>query len=205
MPRAEPMPDAMPDAMPDELRLHTPRLLLDALRDVDAAALYRYRTDPAVSRYQGWCPASLDEAGCFIERCAAVTPDTPGSWFQRAIRRRDSSELIGDLGLHFVADAPATVELGISLAPAHQRQGLAAEALQAALGWVFEGLCKHRVIASVDPRNQPCVALLAGIGMRREAHFVESLPDGAGWADDVIFAMLEREWRLRHAAKRHRG
>lgn len=113
MPGAEPMPDA--------IRMHTPRLTLDALRGEDAAALYRYRADPAVSRYQGWCPASLDEAHRFIERCAAVTPDTPGSWFQRAIRRRDSGELIGDLGLHFVADAPATVELGISLAPAHQR------------------------------------------------------------------------------------
>lgn len=191
--------------MPEEIRLHTPRLILDALRDGDATALYRYRADPAVSRYQGWCPASLDEAHCFIERCAAVAPDTPGSWFQRAIRRRDSGELIGDLGLHFMADAPATVELGISLAPAHQRQGLAAEALRAALGWIFEGLRKHRVIASVDPRNQPCMTLLAGIGMRREAHFVESLPAGAGWVDEAIFAMLEREWRLRHASERHRG
>ena len=195
----------MPDAMLDETRLHTPRLLLDALRGEDAAALYRYRADPAVSRYQGWCPASLDEAQRFIVRCAAVTPDTPGSWFQRAIRQRDSGELIGDLGLHFVAEASATVELGISLAPAHQRQGLAAEALQAALRWIFEDLRKHRVIASVDPRNQPCMTLLAGIGMRREAHFVESLPDATGWADDVIFAMLEREWRGRHASERHRG
>ena len=198
MPGAAPLPDAM-------ILLHTPRLLLDALRDEDAAALYRYRADPAVSCYQGWCPASLEEARRFIERCAAVAPDTPGSWFQRAIRRRDSGELVGDLGLHFLPEAPATVELGISLAPAQQRQGLATEALQAALGWIFEGLRKHRVIASVDPRNQPCMTLLAGIGMRQEAHFVESLPAGAGWVDDVIFAMLEREWRLRHASERHRG
>lgn len=58
-----------------------------------------------------------------------------------------------------------------------------------ALGWIFEGLRKHRVIASVDPRNQPCMTLLAGIGMRQEAHFIESLPAGAGWVNDVIFAM----------------
>ena len=182
----------MSDAM---VTLHTPRLLLDALRDDDAAALYHYRADPAVSRHQGWCPASLDETRRFIERCAAVAPDTPGSWFQRAIRRRDSGQLVGDLGLHFLAEVPATVELGISLAPSQQRQGLAAEALRVTLGWIFEDLRKHRVIASVDPRNQPCMTLLARIGMRREAHFVESRPAGAGWVDDVIYAMLEREWR----------
>jgi RimJ/RimL family protein N-acetyltransferase len=174
------------------MEIVTARLRLDALRREDAAALLACRGDPEVNRYQGWKPASVADAVRFIEAQQSVVPDTPGTWWQRAIRLRDSGELIGDLGLHFVDDA--CVELGISLAPAHQHHGHAREALEVALDFVFGGLRKHRVIASVDPRNAPCAKLLQGLGMRCEAHFRESLPDGDGWADDLVYAMLEREW-----------
>ncbi|HET7930728.1 MAG TPA: GNAT family protein [Rhodanobacteraceae bacterium] len=174
------------------MQIVTARLRIDDLRPEDAAALFAYRSDPEVARYQGWQPAAVADAARFIEAQRGVTPDTPGSWWQRAIRLRDSGELIGDLGLHFV-DAD-TVELGISLAPAQQHQGHARDVLELALDFVFGGLRKHRVIASVDPRNSACMRLLEGAGMRREAHFRASLRVGDGWADDVVFAMLETEW-----------
>lgn len=173
----------------------TGRLLIDGLRGTDASALFGYRSDPRISRYQGWQPRSVDDARHFIANAAAVVPDTPGGWYQRAIRLRDSGELVGDLGLHFVADVERTVELGISMAPAWQGRGLASEALGEALRYVFDGLHKHRVFASVDPRNAACLKLLEKVGMRQEAHFRESLWLGDSWVDDVVFAMLDREWR----------
>jgi RimJ/RimL family protein N-acetyltransferase len=174
------------------MEIMTAHLRIDALRREDAEALFGYRADPAVSRYQGWKPASIADVGKFIGTQQGLAVDTPGTWWQRAIRARDSGVLIGDLGLHFTDDA--TVELGISIAPACQCRGHAREALEVALDFVFGGLRKHRVIASVDPRNVACLKLLEGIGMRREAHFRESLRDGDGWADDLVYAMLEREW-----------
>ncbi|WP_426664203.1 GNAT family N-acetyltransferase [Rhodanobacter aciditrophus] len=178
------------------MELVTARLRLDALRHGDAAALFAYRADPAVCRYQGWRPVSPDEAVRFIERQRAVAFDTPGSWFQFAIRLRETGKLVGDLGLHFV-DAD-TVEFGVTLSPAHQRRGLAAEAVHAVLAMVFDDLRRHRVYASVDPRNLACVRLLERLGMCKEAHFRESWRDGEAWADDAIYAMLAEEWRGRH-------
>lgn len=177
------------------MRATTPRLLIDALRDEDAVALFGYRADPRVSLYQGWQPRSIDDARHFIDTAAAVAPDTPGTWYQRAIRLRDGEVLVGDLGLDFVADAERTVEIGISIAPAWQGRGLASEALTQALGYVFDDLHKHRVFASVDPRNLACLKLLEKAGMRKEAHFHESLWLGGAWTDDVVFALLAREWR----------
>ena len=55
-------------------------------------------------------------------------------------------------------------------------------------------LGKHRVYGSVDPGNAPSLALLERVGMRREAHFVENLLFKGAWADDVIYAMLRREY-----------
>lgn len=179
------------------MELATARLRLDALHPGDAATLFAYRADPRVSRYQGWRPGSVEAAREFIERQQSVVFDTPDSWFQFAIRWRDSAELAGDLGLHFVGRD--TVELGISLAPSWQGKGLAAEALAAMLDLAFGELGRHRAFASVDPRNTPCIRLLAGLGMRQEAHFRESFRDGDAWADDAIYALLAREWRARAA------
>lgn len=170
----------------------TLRLRMDALQREDAAALLAYRGDPAVSRYQGWKPASVADAERFIAGVHGVEAGTPGTWWQRAIRLRDSGQLIGDVGLHCL-DA-ATMELGISIAPAHQKNGYAREVVEVMLDFAFGGLGAHRVFASVDPRNVACVHLMEVVGLRREAHFRESVRDGDGWADDLVFALLEREW-----------
>ncbi len=62
------------------------------------------------------------------------------------------------------------------------------------LGYLFGPTGQHRVFGSVDPRNTASVRLLESVGMRREAHFRESLWHKGEWVDDVIFAMLQTEW-----------
>ena len=177
--------------------LHTPRLLLRPLCPEDAEAVFAYRSLPEVSRYQCWEPRSAAEILDFIRGLEKIRPDTPDTWYQLAVVLRASGELAGDCGLHFPAGRNHEAEIGITLAPAYHGQGLAAEALPAVLGYLFDTLGKHRVYGSVDPRNVPSQRLLERVGMRREAHFVESLPFKGGWADDVIYALLDREWAAR--------
>jgi RimJ/RimL family protein N-acetyltransferase len=175
------------------MELATARLRLDALQDGDAPALFGYRADPEVSRYQGWRPESLAEAERFIRNQSAQVAPVPGQWFQRAIRLRDDGALIGDLGFCLSGDGQA--EFGVTLAPPQQGQGMAREALRALLGYLFGTLDVHRVHASVDPRNAPSMALLCALGLRQEAHLRESLRFRGEWVDDAIFALLAREWR----------
>ncbi|MFC5740941.1 GNAT family N-acetyltransferase [Dyella tabacisoli] len=175
----------------------TSRLLLDALKESDADALFSYRADPAVARFQGWRPASINDARDFIETQASIVPNTPDSWLQRAIRLREGNVLVGDLGLHFPADADDSIEFGISLAPLHQGKGYASEALRAVLAWSFGELGRRRVHASVDPRNHASITLLRAIGMRQEAHYVKAFQLHGEWVDDVIFVMLADEWHLK--------
>jgi len=178
------------------MQIDTARLRLDGLRPQDAEALFDYRANPNVARYQSWRPASVVEAADFIARQAGVSLDQSGSWFQRAIRLREGGGLIGDLGIHMPGDAKGSIEVGISIAPAFQAQGYASEALRAVFELVFVGLGRHRIHASVDPRNVASMALLRSLGMRQEAHFRESLWLQGEWVDDVVFAMLAREWSL---------
>lgn len=179
------------------MELSTERLWFDGLREGDAMVLFAYRADPVVSRYQGWRPETLDEAKGFIRNQSVLPGPSPGEWFQRAIRRIDDGSLIGDLGVCLSEDKQA--EFGITLARSAQGQGYAREALGGLFRELFGRLGVHRVHASVDPRNASSMALLAAVGMRQEAHFRESLHFRGEWVDDIVFAMLAREWYDTHA------
>lgn len=175
----------------------TPRLKLSRLAAGDAPAMFAYRSDPEVCRYQSFAPRALQDVEEFIRQLEPVPFDTPGAWFQLAIRNRESDLLIGDLGTHVMADDPRQVEIGFTLAPAQQGQGLATEAVSGLIGHLMGRGRKHRVFASVDPRNTRSLALLERVGLRKEAHFRESLWFKGEWADDVVYAILAAEWRAR--------
>jgi RimJ/RimL family protein N-acetyltransferase len=179
--------------------LVTERLTLRRLRADDAEAMFHYRSDPEVARYQGWDPGTLDDVAAFIDTMAVVRPNTPGTWFQLAICRSETDELIGDIGMHFPEGRDHEAEFGITLALNRQGAGFATEALTAALDYLFGPLGKHRVFGSADPQNEASLRLMERVGMRREAHFRESLWFKGAWADDVICAILDREWRERRS------
>lgn len=176
-------------------KIITTRLQLSALRKDDAAAMYAYRSDPMVCHYQSFEPGSLQDVDAFIQSLQGNTFNKPDSWFQMAIRLRATEQLVGDMGLHFSADDGRQVEIGFSISPAFQRQGFATEALLAVIDHLFCVLHKHRIFASVDPRNAASLALLERVGMRREAHFRQSLWFKGEWADDMVFALLASEWQ----------
>ena len=59
----------------------------------------------------------------------------------------------------------------------------------------FEELGLHRIIGRIDARNTPSARVLERLGMRREAHFVHNEILKGEWTDEVVYAMLEDEWR----------
>lgn len=177
--------------MSDEIQ--TQRLVLRSLRASDAERVYAYRSLPEVARFQSWDSVSLDEVRAYIAGQTALRADEPG-WYQLAIADRSTDRVVGDLGIHILEDDIRQVELGFTLAPDAQGQGYATEAVRGALHHLFGVLGKHRAIASADPRNARSVALLRRVGFRLEAHHRDSLWFKGGWADDLIFALLRREW-----------
>ena len=60
--------------------------------------------------------------------------------------------------------------------------------------FLFGTLNKHRVIASIDPRNSASIRLIERLGFRKEAHFKKSYYLHEEWVDDIIYAKLKTEW-----------
>lgn len=185
---------------PSALQLDTARLVLRKLQRADVAAWLAIRSHPLVLRFQPWSMRDEQDALAFIVSLETLEVNTPNTWFQLALVQRDRERLVGDMGVHFLEDTQQ-VELGITLAPAEQGHGYAAEAMRAVLDYLFGVLGKHRVYASTDPHNSRCIALLSGLGMRNEGHLVESYRFRGRWVDELIFALLEREWRELRAGK----
>jgi RimJ/RimL family protein N-acetyltransferase len=173
----------------------TPRLRLRTLAQRDAEEMFAYRSCPEVIQYQSCGSKSLDDVHAFIKNMSSVELGAPG-WNQLAIELLSDGSLIGDCGIHILDDSRMT-EIGITLAPAHQSKGYATEALKAVLDLLFVRLNKHRVMASVDPRNLASMALMTRLGLRKEGHFLQSLWLKGEWVDDVVFAMLASEWKSR--------
>jgi len=187
----------------DILELRSTRLWLRRLRPEDAVAIAGYRAMPEVARFQSWETYGPDDAAQLIAEQTGVIPDTPGTWLQLAIVVTGPGVVVGDCGIHFRREEPRQVELGITLSPAYQGQGLAAEALAGVLGYVFDVLHKHRASAVTDAENRSAAALFRRLGFRREAHFVEHTWFKGGWGSEYLFAILAREWQERQEKATH--
>lgn len=175
-----------------------PRLALRRFRAADAPVLAAYRSVPEVALYQSWdAPFPVAAAQKVIEEMLASHPDTDGEWFQFAAVLRggpDGGELIGDCAACPDAGDPRQAEIGFTIAPAFQGKGYATEAAGLLLGYLFGARGKHRVTASCDARNRASAAVLERLGLRREGHLRESTWAKGEWTDDLLYAMLRREW-----------
>lgn len=173
--------------------LTTERLVLRPIELQDRATVFAYRSDKRTNRYQGFVPERIEQVEDFIHR----QPDSwnvPDRWFQLVIIENSTESLIGDIGVHFLEDE-RQCEIGITLKAESHRNGYAKEALSALFDHLFSDLKKHRITASVDPRNISCISMLEGLGFRNEAHFREAVFFKGEWVDDFVYGLLDHEWK----------
>ena len=180
-----------PSLSPSEIS--TQRLQLTELREEDAESLFAYRSIPEIANHLTWLPDSVEDALQWIRGTREQRFDEPGTWYQSAVRLKETGELVGDLGTHFVADNGNQVEIGYTFSPRFHGRGLATEAVGAWLDFLLGPLGKHRVYASVDPVNEASMALLRRLGLRQEGHFRKGLWFKGKWVDDVVFAVSRLE------------
>lgn len=171
------------------------RIALRRLTRADLKPLVAYRSDPDVARYQIWdSPYPKAHGERLIQAMLRQHPDTPGEWFQFAVTLRSTGEMIGDCGSKTAADDPRQAEIGYTIGSAHQGNGYGTETASILLSYLFGARGKHRVTAGCDPRNVASIRVLERVGMRREGHLRQSFWMNGEWADDLLFAILDREW-----------
>ena len=176
----------------NEISISTERLNLRSIILSDGESILSYRSSPEVYKYQNWKPKTIEDVEIFIKESTSSEPNIPGTWHQLSIFIKENNMLIGDIGIHFIDDLQ--VEIGFALSADYQGKGYATEAVLGVMNYLFYTLKKHRVTASVDPRNIKSISLLNRIKMRKEAHFKKSYWFNGEWVDDIVYAILAEEW-----------
>lgn len=173
--------------------IKTERLTIRFAEPGDAEAIFSYRSDFIENKYQGWFPDSVEEVHDYISNMPKTT-DVADVCLQFVIINAGEDRLIGDMGITFTNHDKMQVEIGCTLDKTYHGKGYATEALKAMVDYLFVVLKKHRIIASVDPRNLASIRLIERLKFRKEAHFKKSYYLRGEWVDDIIYAMLETEW-----------
>ncbi|CAL9461854.1 GNAT family N-acetyltransferase [Streptomyces sp. enrichment culture] len=157
----------------------------------DADAMWEIVNDPEVVRFT-FAPTT------------ELTPERLRSWYgvrtaapdrlDLAVTDRITGELVGEVVLYDWDPAARSCTFRTLVGPRGRGRGLGSEATRLIVGHAFERVGLHRVELEVyadNPRARRVYEKAGFVveGVRREA----ALRDGE-WVDDVLMAVLDREW-----------
>ena len=180
------------------LEIHTGRLLIRNLKPSDLENFFFYRSNPEVTKYQGFDVMDLKQAEKFIESQKDKAFGNPGEWVQYGIENKNSTKLIGDCAIKLDKSDCRIAEIGITISPVEQEKGYAKETLKAILEFLFNIKDFHRVVEIVDAENQASIKLLESCGFKKEGHFIENIFFKGKWGSECQYAMLKKDWEAIH-------
>ncbi|MET8678490.1 GNAT family protein [Streptomyces sp. NPDC004647] len=180
--------------------IRTERLDIRPLRPDDFDALFAYQSRADVTRYLYWGPLSEAESRARLEKNIPLTALAEGGdVLNLAVVVRETGQLVGDSSFFWTSAEHRQGEVGYAFNPEYGGRGYATEATRELLRLGFEELGLHRICGRLDARNTASARVLKRLGMRREAHLRENEFLDGEWSDELVYAILAREWREQHA------
>jgi len=176
--------------------IRTPRLVLRPFVPEDLDALHAIYGDPGVHRWLYSVAHTPEQTRASLDKKMArraVADD--GDGLSLAACLAAGGDLIADVSLWCTSATDSQAEIGYTVHPRHQGHGYAAEACAPLLAIAFDAIGMHRVAGRLEARNAASARVLEKLGMRREAHLVENEWVKGEWQSEVVYAILDSEWR----------
>ena len=163
---------------------------------------------PSLRRERDYLQAALRSRA--LHRGYVVAASAPREYraYLRAARRANqesffvvdapSGELAGVININnIVRHASLSGQLGYYAFVPHAGNGLMRQGLVLVIACAFRELGLHRLEANIQPGNRRSVALVEGLGFRREGKARGFLKIGNRWRDHERWALLKEERRSR--------
>lgn len=176
--------------------LETPRLLLRPVDERDAADVFLFASNPAVTRYTLWTAhETLDDTFAFVRdyarsRYAGREPDPLGI----VLKDDPTRSVVGSVGCFWVSKRDGVMELGYNLAEPYWGRGIAAEAARRVLDYLFEEYPVVRVQARVIEGNEASARVARKLGMTPEGKLRSLLLHRDRHVDVEFYSVLRHEW-----------
>jgi RimJ/RimL family protein N-acetyltransferase len=176
--------------------LETERLVLRPFEEADLDAMHAIHSDVESARWLYNEPRTVDETKDLLaKKIANDRFSAEGDWLAAAVVTRETGQFVGDLSMQWLSEQHKSGEIGFIFHRAHHGRSYATEAARAYLALAFEQFGFHRVIGRTEARNTASARVLEKLGMRLEAHLVENEWVKDEWSSELVYAMLEHEWR----------
>lgn len=159
--------------------IQTPRLLLRRARMDDLDDMHRILANAVAMRYWSTPPhGDIEQTRAWLGAMIDASPD-------------ESDDFIVEHGGRVIGKAGCwrLPEIGYILHPDYWGQGLAREALGAAIIHVFATSPVTALTADVDPRNAASLRLLERLGFRETHRAERTMQIGDEWCDSVYLSL----------------
>ena len=180
--------------MMEIINIQTKKLKIRHLELSDLSDFHIYRSNPEVTKYQGFDVMTIEQAEEFIKDNSKKYFGKAGEWVQYGIENIETRQLIGDCAIKLDQYDTRVAEIGITISHLEQKKGYAKEVLIGVLTFLFDTKEIHRVVEIVDAENTASINLLKNTGFRQEGHFIENIFFKGKWGSEFQYAMLKREW-----------
>lgn len=168
------------------MRIVTERLVLRTAEPGDVEAMHRVLSEPRAMTWWSSLPhETLEQTETWLAGMIANGPDNPDFVIER------NGQVIGKAGFWRLP------EVGYILHPDHWGQGLAREAVAAAIDHVFATTDINDLTADVDPENAASIRLLEGLGFVRMGFAERTWCIGGVWKDSVYYGLSRSDWIVR--------
>ena len=177
-------------------QLETKHLILRQLKSSDTEAMFRYLSDPEVTRYLDTQPhQTLEQTRHLLNFLNSFFEQGQGfRWGIVQKSHNSAGPVIGTCGYHAWVKTHRRAEIGYELARSWWGQGVMAEAISALLPFGFEEMGLNRVEAMVLIGNTASAHFLEKLnfqkeGLLKEYEFIQ------GKAQNVLlFSMLRKDF-----------
>ena len=181
-----------------KLVIDTKRLQIRNLKTTDLTEFHFYRSNPEVTKYQGFDVYTIDQAKDFIKGQLDKEFGKPGEWVQYGIENKQTRKIIGDCAIKLDQYDTRLAEVGITISHTEQRKGYAKETLIGIVNFLFDLKDFHRITETVDAENTASIRLLESVGFKQEGHFIENVFFKGKWGSEFQYAILKKEWKFRN-------
>jgi RimJ/RimL family protein N-acetyltransferase len=173
--------------------LASEHVVLRELRASDAEALFTMLTTDEVARFISPPPTTLEGFEKFI--AWTIRQREAGAYVCFAVTLKGFDTAIGIFQVRQSDPEFKTAEWGFALGSAFWGTGVFQEGAELVLDFVFDTLAVHRLEARAAVRNGRGNGALLKLGAVQEALLRKSLLRGGQYLDQLLYAILEEDWR----------
>ena len=183
--------------------LTSDQVVLRELRLSDAAPLFTMLTNEEVSRFISPPPSTVEG----FERFIAWThrQRTAGTYVCFAVTLKSSDTAVGIFQVRQLESDFSTAEWGFAIGAPYWGTGVFQEGAKLTVDFAFDVLGVHRLEARAAVRNGRGNAALQKVGAVQEAVLRKSFFRNGEYLDQVLYAIVEDDWRARDAREWNRS